>query len=63
MMSPEKHHGLGPHLGPWFHPLAHSLYIWPRVRKISPSPHTLPPTPRVPTFPGAWLVSCRVCWA
>lgn len=43
MRSPEKRHGLGPRLGPWFHPLAHSLYIWPRVRKISPSPHTLPP--------------------
>lgn len=60
MRSPEKRHGLRPRLGPWFHPLAHSLYIiWPRVRKISPSPHTLPPTPGVPTFPGAWLVSRR----
>lgn len=55
-MSPEKHHGLGPHLGPWLHAIAHLRCIQPRVRKISPSPHTL--HPGVPTFqePG-WFPS------
>lgn len=48
---PRKRHGLRAMPGPWFHPLAHSLYIiWPRVRKISPSPPSLPP-PESPHSP------------